>query len=116
MPAQDYADEMRRLSANLDSALSLLEDQARKLADAEAEYRKLKAKCWVQAPEGTVPERQAWVDAECADARHARDVAEGLRQAALESVRSRRTQISAIQSLLAGDREEAAFTRTGEAA
>lgn len=112
MPAQDYADEMRRLSANLDAALGLLETQARKLADAEAEYRKLKAKCWLQAPEGTVPERQAWVDAECADARHARDVAEGLRQAALESIRARRVQVSALQSLMAGDRAEAELTRT----
>lgn len=113
MPSEDYREEVRRLSESLDSALELLEHQAHALADAENQYRRAKAQAYMRAGEGTVPERQAWVDAEVADERRARDVADGLRQAALESVRSRRTQISAIQSLLAADREEAGFERTG---
>lgn len=50
---------------------------------------------------------------ELADARRVRDLAEGMRQAGLEAVRSRRAQISALQSLLSADRSEMEIARTG---
>lgn len=105
--------EMRRLSRQLDSGLDVLRDQAQELADAEHEYRRMVAVAWPQAPDGTVPERQAWVDGHCAGARRRRDLADHLTRAALESVRSRRTQVSALQSLLNAEKEEMAFARTG---
>jgi len=40
-------------------------------------------------------------------------LAAALEKSALEAVRSRRQQLSALQSLLAASREEAAFVRTG---
>ena len=113
MTLPNTAEEMARLSRLLDQGLSALRDQARELAEAEQEYRKAKATAWLTAPEGTVPERDAWVNGKTADQRHRRDLAEGMRQAALEAVRSRRTQVSALQSLLSAERAEMEFARTG---
>lgn len=113
MNLADVPDEMRRLSRLLDQGLAALRDQAREVAEAEQEYRKAKATAWLQAPAGTVPEREAWVNGQTADLRYRRDLADGLRQAALEAVRSRRTQVSALQTLLNAHREETAFDRTG---
>jgi len=113
MSLPEMAQEVARLSRLLDQGLAALRDQAREMADAESEYRQAKAMAWMQAPDGTVPEREAWVNGQTSDQRHRRDLAEGLRQAALEAVRSRRTQVSALQSLLAADRAEAEFVRTG---
>ena len=106
--------EMRRLSRLIDQGLAALRDQSRELADAESEYRQAKAAAWLTV-EGTVSEREAAVNGKTAGERHRRDLADGMRRAALEAVRSRRTQVSALQSLLAADREEAAFARTGPA-
>lgn len=113
MAASDVSEDMARFSRLLDQGLAALRDQARELADAEEQYRIAKRHAWMTAPDGTVPEREAWVDGETAKERHRRDLADHLRQAALEAVRGRRTQISALQSLLAAEREEAAFIRTG---
>lgn len=109
----DLAAEMRRLSGLLDKGLTALVGKASELAQAEHDYRLDVAKAWSQAPEGTVPEREAWVNAATAPLRRQRDEAEHLNRAALEAVRSRRTQISALQSLMNAHREEAAFARTG---
>lgn len=118
MPEVAYAEEFGRLSNLLEKGLAQLRVQSQALAEAEQAYRQAKAEAWVKAPTGEhrgewpVPQREAWVDAETADLRYVRDLAEGTRQAALEAVRSRRTQISAWQSLLGAEREEAAFSRT----
>ena len=112
-PLPELADEMSRLSRLLDQGLAALRDQARELAEAEQEYRQAKATAWITAPEGTVPEREAWVNGHVAEQRYRRDLAEGMRQAALEAVRSRRTQVSALQSLLAAERAEAEFAARG---
>lgn len=115
----DAADEFRRLSNLLDSGLAELRAQAHAYAECEAEYRRAKSHAWVDAPTSeerskwTAAEREAWVNAETADLRQARDIAEGMRHAALEAVRSRRAQISALQSLLAAERAETEFAATG---
>jgi len=112
----EMADEFARLSRNLDKGIAQLTQLAHEVAQAEADYRRAKSRAFVEAPKGTVPEREAWVNAETADLRQARDLADGLRQAALEAVRSRRTQISALQTLLNAHEAEADFSRTGRAA
>ena len=122
----DVPAEMNRLSRLIDGGIEALRDQSRALAEAENVYRKAKAEAWVRCPtdehgikagdrEWTAARREAWVDAEVADLRRSRDIAEGMRQAALEAVRARRTQVSALQSLLAADRAEAEFSRVGPA-
>lgn len=122
MNPDELAAEMRRLSDLIDKGVTVLREQADALAMAENVYRQAKANAWVTVERHTyegekrlADEIKAEVDGRCAELREARDRAEGMRQAALESLRSRRTQLSALQSLMASHREEAAFTRTGPA-
>ena len=108
-----YIEEVQRFNTLLDNGLRSLREAAVEVADAEFNYRKAKAIAWQSAPAGTVPMREAWVDAETAEQRQRLDLAEGLRSASLEAVRSRRQQLSAVQSLLAAHKAEADFARTG---
>lgn len=106
--------EASRLSALIDQGLSAMREHATSYADAEAAYRKAKAKAWVDAPDGMLAkEKEAWVDSTTADLRRTRDVAEAMKQAALEAVRSRRSQLSAVQTFANAHREEAGLARTG---
>ena len=105
--------EANRLSHKIDEGVKHLSRAAGSAADAERAYRLEKAKAWLTVQAGTVPERQAQVDAVCADERHARDIAEGERLAALEALRSRRQQASLLQSISAAYRAEAEHSRYG---
>lgn len=107
-----YQSEVDRLSALIDEGISSLVKSAKEVAQSEFDYRKAKAKAWVEAPGGTVPVREAWVEAETAELRRTLDIAEGMRQASLEAVRSRRQQLSAVQSLLAAWKADQDFHRT----
>jgi len=104
--------EVRRLSNMLDAGLDVLRSSAEECAAAEREYRKARAQAWVAQTEGTAGFKEAQVDSLTADLRYKRDVAEGMRRAALESVRSRSTQISMLQTLLNAHKAEASFVRT----
>jgi hypothetical protein len=44
-------------------------------------------------------DREAWVNAECADKRMARDIAEGLLDATKEQIRNLRQQLSYVQTV-----------------
>lgn len=107
-----YQQEIDRLSNLIDEGISALVQSARDVAQAEFDYRKSKAQAWLEAPQGTVPVREAWVEAQTAELRRTLDIAEGMRQASLEAVRSRRQQLSAVQSLLAASKADADFHRT----
>jgi hypothetical protein len=111
----EYEDEMRRLSGRLDESLEELRQQAFEKAHKEAIYRQAKAEAWTRY--SMMPflarEKEALVNAEVRQEGEARDIAAGLKEAALESVRSRRAQLSALQSLLAGYRAEAEMARYG---
>src|SRR5687768_15780233 len=117
--AAEFADEFTRLSRQLDGCLSMVKEQVSAYAQAESAYRAAKAKAWVEAPRYhgdakiTAGEREAWVNGATAAERQKRDLADGMRQAALEAVRSRRGQISALQTLLNAHQEEAKFARAG---
>lgn len=104
--------EVRRLSASLDESLRTYQESAEKVAKAERDYRRAKGLAWVKQVAGTAAHREAQVDSETADLRYLRDVAEGMRRAAIESIRARTTQISVIQSLLSAHKAEAQFDRT----
>jgi hypothetical protein len=110
--AAEMAAEGRRLSGLLDKALSKHAEHVRAAAEAEQKYRHARQVAYLQTS-GTVDEKKAAVDDKTADLRFERDLAEGLRQTALEAIRSRRVQISLIQSVMATEREEMGFTRTG---
>lgn len=115
MSLDTIEDEIAKYSRLIDQGIAALRDQAMEMAQAEREYRKAKALAYVQLTEGTAAAREAAVQGMTADLRYQRDLADGLRQAALEAVRSRRTQISALQSLLNAHKSEAEFARTGPA-
>jgi len=107
-----YQTEVDRLSALIDEGISALVKSAHDVAQAEFDYRKAKARAWVEAPQGTVPVREAWVEAQTAELKRTLDISEGMKQASLEAVRSRRQQLSAVQSLLAAWKADQDFHRT----
>lgn len=113
MTLTELITEANRLSGKIDEGVRHLSRAAGNAADAERTYRLRKAQAWLTVQAGTVPERQAQVDAVCADERHARDIAEGERLAALEALRSRRGQLSALQSIAAAFRAEAEHSKFG---
>ena len=115
MTLDEMSVEFARLSGLLTEGLAAMRHLAEELADAENEYRKQRSLAWPQTS-GTAKEREDAVNAMSADARKRRDLAEYMRVAAIESVRSRRTQISALQTLLNAHQAEAQFARTGPAA
>ena len=102
--------EAWRLSGLLDRGVSALREAAVAYAEAEHDYRRAKAEAYLTTV-GTVAEREAQTYGLVGDARRARDLADGARLAALEAVRSRRTQLSALQSLLAAHRSETELAR-----
>lgn len=112
MNTLDIADDMRRLSGLLDEALTGLIEWTHKEAEAERDYRKALAKAWVRL-EGPQKQREVLAHAECADDKYAALLAAGMSRAALEAVRSKRSQISALQSLSNAYKSEADFARTG---
>ncbi len=110
----DLVAEMLRLSARLDQALAFFYDQSQEWAVAEDAYRSAKARAYL-ASDGTVPARNAQVDEACAVERQRAHLADAMRQAALEAVRSRRAQLSACQSVANAVRSEVEMARTGPA-
>lgn len=104
--------EARRLSDLLDRGVAALRQAAIDYAEAEHHYRKEHALAYLQT-DGTVAEREAKTYGMVGELRRDRDIADGVRSAALEAVRARRTQLSALQSLLAAHRSEADIARTG---
>jgi hypothetical protein len=113
MEIETLTAEAMRLSALLDKGILALRDAAVVYAHAEHAYREKKSMAYLETESGTVAEREAHVYAIMGEHRLARDLADGERMAALEAVRSRRTQLSAVQSLLAAHKSEADFARTG---
>lgn len=117
-------EEMKRLSRLIDAGIEMSRSQAVTIAEAENTYRKAKAQAWVRCPndDSSVPRgerawtaarREAWVNAETADLRQVRDLAEAMRDSAREAVRARQTQMSAWQTLVRAHQAEAEFARTG---
>ena len=103
--------EAWRLSQLLDKGIMALRDAAVAYAEAEHEYRSQNAMAYLETESGTVAEREAHVYALVGDHRRRRDLADGQKLAALEAVRSRRAQLSAVQSILSAHRAEAELAR-----
>ena len=108
----ELIEEARRLSGLLDRGVGALREAGVAYAAAEHEYRAANAAAYLSSS-GTVAEREARAYETVGELRHRRDVLDATRLAALEAVRSRRTQLSALQSILAAHRAEAEFDRTG---
>lgn len=124
MNLPEMQEEFARLAKLLDAGLTTLRTAATDLAQCENAYRKAKSESWATCPndppsvkagerEWTAARREAWVNAATADKRQARDLADYMRTAALEAVRSRRTQLSALQTLLNAHKAEAEMVTFG---
>ena len=112
MTVTELVDEMRRLSTLLDDGLAYMRKAAVEHAEAEADYRQAYARAFLAADASTVRARELLADAETDEARRRAYLARGLEKAAVEAVRSRRTQISALQTIAGAHRAEAEFDRT----
>jgi len=110
MTLTEMINETERLSRLIDAGISSLVEASTSMAHAEHALRKATALAWAEAPSGTVPLKEAWVESATADEKLALDIAESSRYNALEAVRSRRAQLSAIQSIMAAHRAEAELT------
>ena len=108
----NLATEADRLSKLIDNGVQALRKTSQDLANAEHDYRLARALAWPKT-EGTAKQREDQVNSLTAGERLERDLAEGQRVAALEALRSRRAQLSALQSVANAERAEAEFTRTG---
>jgi hypothetical protein len=107
---RELIEEMLRLSRELDGAQADLVAAVREEAQAEQRYRRARATAYL-ATSGTVAEREAYVGKTIDEEAFAAQLAEGLAKAALESVRNRRAQLSALQSVAASVREELQLAR-----
>ena len=112
-PAEMFA-EAQRFSTGIDHALESLREHVEQSAVAERDYRKAKAKAWAQAKteDMLAKEKEAWVNAQTADLRFERDLADGMKQGALEALRSRRAQLSKCQTFANVERAEMDLART----
>lgn len=108
----DLVSEARRLSGLIDNGVKALTEAAKNLAEAEYAYRLARAEAWHRT-EGTAKQREDDVNAITAGERRVRDLAEAGRMSALEALRSRRQQLSAVQSIAAAWRAEAEHANYG---
>jgi hypothetical protein len=116
MNLSDAYAEAQRLNRLLDAGVEAIRSQAVALAEAENAYRKARAVAWTQVPkdgskEWPASRREAEVDAQTADLRQTRDIAEGVQRAAIEAVRARRQQLSTLQTFVAAERSEMELAR-----
>ena len=111
MDLEHLTAEAWRLSQLVDKGVAALREAGVAYAEAEHRYRSAKAMAYLETESGTVAEREAHVYAIMGEHRLARDLADGQKVAALEAVRSRRAQLSALQTLIAAHRAEAELAR-----
>jgi hypothetical protein len=112
MTPAELVEQMRAASQALDAALRDLIDQSRKEAEADRHFRYAWSAGYLETS-GTVAEREAETTILTEKERFELKLAEGLARSALEAVRSKRTQLSALQSAANAIREEAALARVG---
>lgn len=110
-PSQ-LVDMMLTASRDLDQAHVELERRVHEKAESEHVYRLAKSNAYL-ATSGTVGEREAYVYKTVAEERKRAKLAADLSQSALEAVRSKRSQLTALQSIANSIREEARLARSG---
>lgn len=126
MSTADVIREADRLNVLIDEELRLYREQGAVAADAEQAYRHGKDDAWQRCPrdpegvrqngEWPAKRREAWVDAQVADLRHARDIAVHTSEGARDALRIHERQLSVLQTLTNAERaedERAAKARAG---
>jgi hypothetical protein len=127
----ELVDRLITISGRLDEANTSLERSAEKKAATEWAYRKAKAQAILEVGGNNGDVREARVTqfevqitvdrsgvletetVTVGELRYRRDLAEGVAQAKLEIVRSKRGELSALQTVANAKKEEAMLARTG---
>ena len=103
----EIGQEARRLRDLLGNGLTAFREQSVAQAAAERDYRKAKAEAWARrAGEGLAAERAANVDADTADLRYVRDLADALARSARLAVQVRLSELDFLRSEFAALRED----------
>lgn len=112
---REVMDEMVRLSQLLDDALSYAKRAAHEYAEADDAYRVAHAKAFVTAKDGGATDAMAKARADLATEgiRSRARLAEAMNKTAVEAIRSRRTQVSALQTAGNALRAELEIARYG---
>ena len=99
--------QARDLRGLLGNGLAVFREQSVAVAEAERDYRKAKAAAWAaRAGEGLAGERAAQVDADTADLRYARDLADAQAKAARLAVQVRLAELDFLRSEYSALRED----------
>lgn len=96
--------EIVRISALSERAVTELARRAVSAAEADAAYRVAHAQAYLMTSGKTVNERESQAMLECADERLAAKIAEAMVLGATEAARSYRAQLSALQTLASNQR------------
>lgn len=112
MNAAQLTEQLLAVVSDLRASMADLYTRSREFAEAEKNYKRAKATAYL-ASHGTVAEREAHAEEAVNEARYKRDMAEGLKQSALEATRGNRAILSAFQSLAALTRAEAELANYG---
>lgn len=95
---EQLSDAIMGAVTELERDIQTLESRSVEAATTDRDYRRLKSNEYLKT-EGTVAEREAKLGPHVQDARFRAKLAEDLRVAALEAIRSRRAKLSALQTL-----------------
>lgn len=108
----ELAERIEAAITDLVTAQTELRDASQEAARAERAYRLDRSVKFAQSRGETVAAREYDVDRLAADTRYDAKLAEDLRQASLENVRSRRAILTAYQTLANALKEELSFARS----
>jgi hypothetical protein len=99
--------QAKDLRGLLGNGLRAFREQSVAQAEAERDYRKAKAAAWARrAGEGLAAERAANVDADTADLRYQRDLADALARSARMAVQVRLAELDFLRSEFSALRED----------
>lgn len=104
---------MRRTTADLLDANTELRDWTRDYATAHSDLKKRWAQCFLASDKKTDQQRKAEADERTSNELLRSDLADGMRQAQLELVRSLRAILSSLQTEANGNKEEMKYFGTG---
>lgn len=104
----DMLVERDKLVAEAHAELGRWIDRA---ANDDATYRREKAKAILTSDASNAQQREAEADLECWQLRARAKISESMKDSAMELIRSRRTQLTAVQTALNAVKEEASFAR-----
>lgn len=110
---RDLIDEGKRFCTLIDKGVEALRQAGQDEAEAEFKLAKATETAWAEAPEGTIPEREAYVEGQTAQLQRDYTAAQNMRRTAKAALDSRRQQLSYVQSALSAHRSEAEFANYG---